>query len=324
METVFANRNRFLIEALRRIAAEREIEMSSFSHDWIVQLCRNRVRRFVYGYNFDLNPSAASLVANDKCALSDILTLHKIPHVEHELFLAPELSGYISSDGNWYRAMQFVERVGYPLVCKDNQGTGGNMVFRVENQRELEGAFQQIHTLGRGLALSPYYPIDAEYRIILLDGSELFSYEKQQPYVLGDGQSTYYQLIQSKFSHDSELCRVALTDPVFPLHKTPDKDSKISLIWKHNLGKGAVPLFNLEPTVCQSIFELSRKALVSTGLRFACVDVVKTNGEMRVLEVNAGVMLESVSRYSEEGYKLALNVYARAVDAMFDQENPVG
>lgn len=318
------NKNRFLIEALRQIAASREIEISFFSHDWIVQLNWNGISRFVYGYNFDLNSSAAALIANDKCALSDVLAQHKIPHVEHKLFLAPEVSDYVGSSGNWFDAMQYVEQTGYPVVCKDNQGTGGNRVLRVKNQKELESAFQEIHTCGRGLALSPYYWIEAEYRMILLDGLELLCYEKQQPYILGDGHSTYCELIRDKFSRAPEIFKAALSEPVFPLHKIPDKDSKIPLVWKHNLCGGAVPSFRLDPVVRKGIFELSRDACLAAGMRFACVDVIEANGEMKVLEINAGVMMETVSRFSEEGRELALGVYTRAVDAMFGRENQDG
>ena len=319
-----ANKKRFLVEALCSIAENREIEVSLLSHDWIVQLNRNGMSRFVYGYNFDLNSAAAALIANDKCALSYVLAQHKIPHVAHELFLTPQLLDYVGSDGNWVRAMQSVERFGYPVVCKDNQGTGGDQVLRIENQKELESAFQEIHTSKRGLALSPYYPIEAEYRMILLDGAELLCYEKQQPYVLGNGHSSYHELIRANYSHDPEICKVALSESSLPLNEIPKKDSKIPLMWKHNLGGGAIPCFKLDPTIQKSVFKLSAEACMALGIRFACVDVIQTQGEMRVLEVNAGVMLETVSRFSEEGRSLALNVYTHAVDAMFRQENPAG
>lgn len=315
------NKDRFLVEALRRIAAERGIEFSSLSHDWILRLHHNGITRSVYGYNFDLNPAAAALIANDKSALSAVLAHHAIPHVEHRLFLAPKFFEYIGPGGNWTPALQYAERTGYPLVCKTNQGTGGNTVFKVNNQAELEAAFQKIHTSDRGLALSPYYPIDAEYRIVLLKGSALLCYEKQRPCVTGDGQSTFFELLQSDYSRDPELLEAALANPNFPLHETPDKDGKIPVIWKHNLGKGATPLFSPEPEIQQAVSALAQAACAAIGIQFASVDVIQANNQMKIMEVNAGIMLENLSRFSSEGRKRAFDVYARAVDVMFDPES---
>lgn len=313
-----ANTDRFLVEALRSIATEHKIEFSSFSHDWIIQLQRNGITHYVYGYNFDLNPAAAALIANDKSALSAVLAKCAIPHVEHTLFLTPKLSEYIGPGGNWLRAIQYTKKASYPIVCKTNQGTGGNTVFKVNNQTELEAAFQKIHTSARGLTLSPYYRIEAEYRIVLLKGSELLCYEKQRPCVIGNGSSTFFELLQAHGSHDPEMLEAALTEPNFPLNKIPDQGNKIPVIWKHNLGKGATPLLSLNPEVRKDILKLARAACAATGMQFASVDVIQTSEGMKIMEVNAGIMLENLSRFSSEGRKLALSVYAQAVAVMFD------
>lgn len=321
MQSEPANKDRFLVEALRLITAERDIEFSSFSHDWILRLHRNDSSHYIYGYNFDLNPASAALISNDKSALSDVLQKHAIPHVEHILFLKPSLFDYIGTDGNWSRAMQYVQNTDYPIVCKSNKGTGGNNVFKVNNQTELEAAFQEIHMSTRGLVLSPYYPIEAEYRVILLQGEELLCYKKQRPSVVGDGRSTFLELIQSDYSYTSELLTAALEEPCIPLDKIPEKDSKIPIIWKHNLGKGSTPLFSLSVDVRKDIVKLAQKACTAVGMQFASIDVVQTRHEMKVMEINAGVMLENLSRFSDEGRSLAFGVYARAVDAMFELKN---
>ena len=242
MQKKLTNKTRFLVEALRFTAAENDIEFSSFSHDWIIRLHRGEITHYIYGYNFDLNPATSALIANDKSALSDVLTQHNIPHVEHTLFLAPKLTEYIGPGGNWLQAIRYTEKTGYPIVCKTNQGTGGNDVFKVNTQPELEAVFQKIHTSARGLTLSPYYPVEAEYRIVLLNGSELLCYEKQRPYVVGDGNSTFFELLQSSNSYEPAVFEAALSNPVFPLNEIPDRGKEIPVIWKHNLGRGATPL----------------------------------------------------------------------------------
>lgn len=319
-----ANKDRFLVKALRSIAAENKIEFSSFSHDWIIQLRHDNITRRVYGYNFDLNPASSALIANDKSALSAILAQHGIPHVEHTLFLAPTLSEYIGPGGNWLRAVRHIEKSGYPIVCKTNQGTGGNTVFKVNNQTELEAAFQEIHTSAIGITISPYYSVEAEYRVVLLNTEELLCYEKKRPFIVGDGHSTFFELLKKSDSITPETLEDALSDPVFTLNQIPDRDEEIPVIWKHNLGKGATPSFSLDPKLRQNILKLARAAGAATGLQFTSVDIILIGGEMKVLEVNAGIMLENLSRFSDEGYRLARRVYAQAVAAMFGLKNQNG
>lgn len=313
-----ANKDRFLLKALNQIAAERGIEFSSFSHDWIVQLRYKGLAHSIYGFNFDLNPAAAAMIANDKSALAAILDQHKIPHVEHVLFLAPTLSKYLGSDGNWFRAIRYAESVGYPIVCKTNQGTRGNSVFKIKNQTELETAFQHIHSSARGLALSPFYSIDAEYRVILLRGAVLLCYEKEQPYVMGNGRSTFLELVQSNGLSNQEMVEDTLKEPCFPLEEIPAKGRKIPLIWKHNLSKGAIPRFEIDKRTRQNLVELAQAACSATGMQFAAVDVIEASGKLKVIEVNAGICLEHLSLFSDEGRALAFNVYASAVDTIFD------
>ena len=320
MQKEFTNKTRFLVEALRFIATENEIEFSSFSHDWIIRLHRKGVTRYVYGYNFDLNPATSALIANDKSALSDVLAQHCIPHVEHRLFLAPELTEYIGPGGNWARAIEYTEKTGYPIVCKTNQGTGGNNVFKVNNQTELEATFQKVHALTQGLTLSPYHSVEAEYRVVLLNGLELLCYEKQRPYVTGNGNLTFFELLQANNAYEPELLEAALSSPAFPLNEIPEEGKRIPVIWQHNLGKGATPLFSLKPEIHKSILALARKACVATGMQFASVDVIQIGNEMKIMEVNSGIMLENLSRFSSEGRKLALNVYAHAIAVMFGLE----
>jgi len=316
-----ANKDRFLVEALRAISQERDIEFSSFSHDWIIRLHRDGSTHYVYGYNFDFNPAAAASIANDKSALSDILKQHGVPHVEHVLFIAPKLSKYLGSTGNWNRAMEFVERLGYPVVCKTNQGTSGNSVFKIKNQTELEAAFQRLHEVARGLALSPFYSIDAEYRVILLRGSALLCYKKERSCVTGDGRSTFFELLQSNCATEPEVLEAALEEPCFPLDEVPSEDQEITITWKHNLSKGATPQFSLYPEIQQSIVTLAQAACSATGMQFASVDVIQTGKDLKIIEVNAGVCLEHISQFSDEGRQRAMDVYTQAVDAMFALEN---
>jgi glutathione synthase/RimK-type ligase-like ATP-grasp enzyme len=62
------------------------------------------------------------------------------------------------------------------------------------------------------------------------------------------------------------------------------------------------------------IQSLSVKAAKTLGLNFGSVDFAELpNGEIMVVEVNGGVMLEKFSQSSKENYEKSLDIYGEAV-----------
>ena len=66
---------------LRQVCAERGIAITGFSSDWVLCLQREGAAAYVFGYDFPLNSATAQLIAKDKCATSDLLAFHGVPHV---------------------------------------------------------------------------------------------------------------------------------------------------------------------------------------------------------------------------------------------------
>ena len=234
------------------------------------------VRR-VYGYNFDLNSSSAAMIANDKAGLCHFLSLAGLLHVEHVFFPHPRETGYVPGSGNWEEIISFARGLNYNLVCKANQGSGGMHVYRVHDQRELEEAIQLLFQVHRGICLSPYYQIDHEFRLIMLNRTVLLAYEKMLPL---------------------------------------NEDSKDSTLWKHNLGLGAHPRV-LGRQELAPLSRLAEAAMQAAGLTLASVDLISTGGELQILEINCGIMLENFARHRAGGYTRTKEVYASILDAMF-------
>lgn len=88
--------------------------------------------------------------------------------------------------------------------------------------------------------------------------------------------------------------------------------------WRHNLGLGARAL-RLDPAASenQAALRLARAAMMALTLRFASIDIVTVAGQPKVLEANAGVMLEAASRPELGGPELAERIYAKALDLIF-------
>lgn len=123
---------RQLVKIVKEICLENAIDYKSFSYDWILQLSANGREMFIYGYKFPNNNASIEQTCNDKSALSDILAVHKIPHVKHYYFMAPNNEQYIGENGDWDQMKELL-RKHKRIVCKANSGTGGRNVFKVDS-----------------------------------------------------------------------------------------------------------------------------------------------------------------------------------------------
>ena len=52
------------------------------------------------------------------------------------------------------------------------------------------------------------------------------------------------------------------------------------------------------------------------NVNFASIDIVECDGNLRVLEINSGVMMEHFSKQNERTYKIAKQIYKDAILSM--------
>ena len=149
------NKQRQLVKIISEIAIEEGINIEHFSHDWIIRLSKNGQKAHIFGYSFEINSSTALLIASDKSATSDLLSMNDVPSVEHKLFLNPSLSHYVGQKGNWINIINYAKKFDYQIVAKATKGTGGNNVFKVHSASELEKSVQRLFAKNISLCLSP-------------------------------------------------------------------------------------------------------------------------------------------------------------------------
>jgi len=315
-----ANKERALVSLLREIAAEKGLQLTTFSQDWILRLQKGSVSRHIFGYNFEINSATAELLAGDKSAISDLLENIGLAHVDHHLFLHPQLAGYVSSSGNWPEMLAYAEDIGYPLVCKPNVGTGGEDVDRIDNGAELEQNVLTLFQKHRAICLSPFLEIEQEYRVLMLDDECELIYAKRRPHVVGDGQSSVLELIEKLHLAgilSQELAGQAIEQHRGELKHVPNAGQEVVIGWKHNLGEGAAPQLVPGGPLHDQLVKLARAAQQAINIRFASIDIVEVDNELLVLEINSGVMMEYFVRHFDDGRAKAKAIYAKAVDKMF-------
>jgi glutathione synthase/RimK-type ligase-like ATP-grasp enzyme len=307
------NKDRVLVRAIKELAEEMKVEAGFFCYNWLVRLQKNGVTKYIMGYDWELNSATAQQIAKDKSACYELLHASGIPAIAHRLFLGPQFQNYIGTQGCWAAMLQYAVEQGYPVVCKPNMGTGGNDVQRVFTPQQLEAAVHDLFARYRGICLCPFYEIATEYRIIVLGGELQLIYAKQKPRVLGNGKSSLAQLIAEQ--HDAIIPEEWLT-PELDLARVLPPGEMLELSWKHNLGRGAKPLPVAEGELKNKLTTLAIQAAACINIEFASVDVADCSGELRVMEINSGIMAENFARESETHYEQIKDIYRRALQKM--------
>jgi glutathione synthase/RimK-type ligase-like ATP-grasp enzyme len=122
--------------------------------------------------------------------------------------------------------------------------------------------------------------------------------------------ATHLSLAISPWVEIEEEVRVVLIDDAALAVYAKERGAD----WRHNLDLGARPIvLPTGPTrdVCVALASAAAQAI---GIRFASVDIVRTSGEWKVLEINSGVMMEALGRHHPE---LVHAAYTAALDRLF-------
>ena len=170
------NSPRILVHAVSRYCAERGIALDVRADGWLLLLDHAGRRRLIFGYDLGLNSAVAHRLASDKAATAEVLSLAGVACVPHVLFMRPPFD----APGAAAAMLELLEAHPGGLVVKPNEGTSGRYVERVSDQRGLQRAVETIFARGADVAISPLLGVEAEVRVILLDGDPLIVYAKER------------------------------------------------------------------------------------------------------------------------------------------------
>ncbi len=319
------NDERAVVRILREAAAEHGVEVQAIGEGWVLRLSRAGRTRFLHGYTLDLNTAATHAIACDKAGTSDVLAAAGVPHVEHRLFLHPKMAAFVVHRGNWDAMQAFAAAHGFDVVVKDNQGTGGRGVFRVRDAVQLEHAVYRLFEQTHAVAMSPYYTAAHEHRFVMLGGVCEVAYTKLRPMVVGDGKRTVLETLAERMTGEGRAGPIAKLiahmdeEAAAGLGEILPAGASRLLNWRHNLGQGAsVEVLDTGWGSAADLRKLAEDAARALNLRYGSVDVIETDAGPRVMEVNAGLMMEFLARSLEGGYEIARRVYRRAFEMMWE------
>jgi len=312
------NSQRIFVDAVKRYCSDHGIAVDIRSQGWLIVMRRELKTHFTLGYDVGLNSAMAHRIANDKSATAEVLAMSGIACIPHTLFLNPRLNAHIPPQGSWEAMVDLLDRSPRGIVIKPNEGTSGRDVFLATRRPALELAVNKIFASHLSLAISPYVEIEDEVRVILIDDVPAVVYRKDRPAVAGDGKHSLLELALAATTPErrstvlpgmlADLDRAEL-DAILPLGQ------RRVLNWRHNLDSGATPVVLEEGEIRQACVQLAIRAAQAIDIRFASVDVVRVDGDWRVLEINSGVMMEALSKRHPE---LVYATYSAALDKVFE------
>ncbi len=305
-----------MVKIIKEICTEEGISLMRFSYDWILRLNANNREMYIIGYKFPNNNSAIEHICNDKAALSDILSSHKLPHIEHTFFPAPSRNGCDEPQGIWNKLEEMLNQYGR-IVCKPNIGSGGRNVYKVSSQKELEVAVFNIFSKTNTMAVSPYRDVRAEYRIIIVNFNVEVIYEKIRPMVIGNGKNTIHDLMRlGSINNGTEIDKEIDTTFI------PALNEEITLSWRHNLGNGAIPKLVKDIVLREKLTALALSCALALDINFASIDIIESDYGLEVLEINSGVMMENFAKSTPSNYCIAKNIYRKAIFEYLKMDDP--
>lgn len=149
-----------------------DIDFQSFSDEWVLRLQKGKQIRWIVGYKFDTNRSAAGELAQDKVATYAALKAAGISAIPH--YLVRSLPHESIHEAELHEAL-----ADQAVVVKPLEGTGGR---QVEYYESTHAAVEMIRASGEpAWAVSPHLDLQHEYRLIVLSGKVLLAYNKTNP-----------------------------------------------------------------------------------------------------------------------------------------------
>lgn len=303
---------RVIVRVIKDYCQQRGIKVEQRLDGWLVVLHGDGFKHFVYGYDIGLNSAVVHRIANDKSATAELLSAEGVACVPHTLVMNPKQFKYTPTAGNWAPMLALLAEHPSGVVLKPNEGTCGYLVAKATSELELEQAASAIFAVQQNLAIAPYLDIEREVRVVLLNGQPQVVYEKMRPAIAGDGEHSVLELLRARLPLDRLAALLpALAQSGTALDSVLPQGQKLVLDWRHNLDLGAQPELLSDGPVRTASVELASRAAAAIGLRFGAVDVIFEQGAPRILEINSGVMMESLhGRYPdtvEAVYRAALD-----------------
>lgn len=302
-------------DIIKQICEQLDIECNILSKGLVIELKKDNKIKYIYGFKFDLNNHALGLILDDKYALYDVLKSNNINVIEHNIVYGPNnQNSYAIGCNNIEYVTELFNKYNHDIVLKINDGTCGNNVEHITNIHDLEDTYLKLTSKKSSISLCPFYNIETEYRVIILNNQVKIIYRKEKPTVIGDGISTIKELL-IKFNYEYfKDYDEDNKDYILPINE------KYTYDWKFNLSKGARMSEEIDDIDRKEVEKLALFTSKKLNFKFCSVDIIKSGSKYYIIEINSGVMMRNFIMQASDGFNRTYNLYKEAVIEMFKGE----
>ena len=288
---------------LNEIGEELGINITYLSSGWVTVLEKDNQIHYIHGYKFDLNNHGIGNLMDDKGLFNDLLVYKNFP-------TTTQLSIFMTYDRE--KVLEYFKQNNNTLIVKGNLGNCGMNVYLVHDEEDLFDKMDLLLSKQDSISLEPYYDIESEYRVIILNGEVKVVYGKRKPIIVGDGIHTIKELAVNfnKFFVNNEV-----KNPDY----IPKINEKVELDFRFNLSMGARLFYDVAEELKNRIVELAISVSKAFNISFASIDIIHTTDDkLLVLEANSGVMMDNFIKQYPNGYNYAYGIYKEAIKLMFN------
>ena len=171
----------FYHRIIREICQEDGIDLTWLSSHWLAVMRYDGKVRHILGYKFDLNPAGSCLAADDKYATFEVLRQAGLPIIKHTILYPRSLTEvYVKERNTPQYIADFFAQYNQHIVIKANSGSCGTAVYQVTSLDQVPQILERVFHQSFSASLCPFYDIQHEYRVTILDGEVRLAYQKDR------------------------------------------------------------------------------------------------------------------------------------------------
>lgn len=277
---------------------------------------------YVRGTTFPLNDLGASAIARDKGNTTFFLKKMGYPVPKGRAFYSEAWGKQIGSKETVKEALKYAQKIVWPVIIKPNDASGGELVFLCNNGEEFLHAVGLI-TLKHDIFVVQEYVQGFDYRLLVLDGEVVASYQRLPLSIVGDGSKTIMKLLEVKKVKQNNHTDVLNARILATLHQQKlkwntvlEKGRMVELLPSANLSSGGRALDVLE-NLHNDWKKNAQKIAHDLDLRYCGIDIISQKllsekpCKYVVLEVNAAPGISGFAVGGKTQKKKAEEIYEK-------------
>lgn len=287
-----------------------------------------------------LNSSSASNVAKDKDFAKHFLRAAGLSVPEGFSFILPWWRKIISNESSSTvgvaetvgRTIQSNRHLEYPVFIKPVDGSMGMGIHKCWDECELLGIVESFERERVKVGLVEESILLPDFRLVMLDGELISSYQRVPLRVVGDGASTIGSLLvgrQRDYWTNGRDTRINLGGPIIEeslrhaglsLESIPANGEEVQVREVSNLSAGGTSI-DVTARVAEKWVSVAREAAGVLGLRLCgvdlmCADITAPSEGYFIIEINASPGLDHYAATGVEQRRLVEALYQRVLNVM--------